>query len=70
MNSVAWESLVVPLLHHLWQSTVFAGGVWLLALALRRNAARVRYRLWMAASLKFLVPFSLLMALGARLPWP
>ena len=59
-----------PLLDHLWQSTVFAGGIGVLALALRRNAARVRYRLWMAASLKFLIPFSLLMALGARLPWP
>ena len=70
MSSVAWGWWAVPLLDHLWQSTVFAGGVWLLALALRRNAARVRYRLWMAASLKFLVPFSLLMALGARLPWP
>jgi uncharacterized protein (TIGR03435 family) len=70
MDSFAWRSWTVPLLHHLWQSTVFAGGVWLLALALRQNAARVRYRLWMAASLKFLVPFSLLIAAGARLSWP
>ena len=70
MNSFTWGPWTVPLLDHLWQSTVFAAGVWLLALALRHNAARMRYRLWMAASLKFLVPFSLLMALGARLPWP
>jgi uncharacterized protein (TIGR03435 family) len=54
----------------LWQSTVFSAGVWLLTLALRRNAARLRYRLWMTASLKFLLPFSLLIAAGARLSSP
>lgn len=70
MSSVGLGTWAGPLLDHLWQSTVFAVGVWLLAVALRRNAARVRYRLWMAASLKFLLPFSLLMALGARMPWP
>ncbi|MGA8111090.1 MAG: M56 family metallopeptidase [Acidobacteriaceae bacterium] len=70
MHPLAWGPWTVPLLDHLWQSTVFAGGVWLLALVLRHNQARMRYRLWMAASLKFLLPFSLLMALGARLPWP
>lgn len=63
----SWARLV---LDHLWQSTVFAGGVWLLTLALRRNPAKVRFRLWMAASLKFFIPFTLLIALGARLPWP
>src|SRR5207247_10885878 len=36
-------------------------------LALRKNRARVRYWLWLAASAKFLVPFSLLVSLGARL---
>lgn len=70
MDASLWGAWKAPLLDHLWQSTVFAGGIWLLTLALRRNSARVRYRLWMAASLKFLVPFSLLIALGARLPWP
>jgi uncharacterized protein (TIGR03435 family) len=54
----------------LWQSSVFTAGVWLLTLALRRNAARLRYRLWMTASLKFLLPFSLLIAAGARLSSP
>lgn len=60
----------VPLLNHLWQSTMFAGGAWLLALVLRRNPARMRFRLWLAASLKFLIPFSLLIAAGAHLTWP
>ena len=38
-----------------------------LALALRKNQARLRYRLWLAASLKFLLPFSLLISLGSHL---
>jgi beta-lactamase regulating signal transducer with metallopeptidase domain len=55
--------------NHLWQSTVFAGAAALLALACRKNEARVRYWLWLAASLKFLVPIALLVALGSRLEW-
>ncbi|MGC9945957.1 MAG: M56 and DUF3738 domain-containing protein [Bryobacteraceae bacterium] len=57
------------LANHLWQSTVFAGIAGLLALALRNNHARTRYRLWLIASVKFLVPFSLLAAVGSRLAW-
>jgi len=52
------------LFDHLWQSTLFAGALGLLTLAFRRNSAAVRYGLWFAASLKFLLPFSLLLALG------
>ena len=70
MGSLVWEPWAAALLRHLWQSTVFTAGVWLLTLALRRNAARLRYRLWMTASLKFLLPFSLLIAAGARLSSP
>ncbi|HEV2132668.1 MAG TPA: M56 family metallopeptidase [Terracidiphilus sp.] len=44
-----------------------AAAAWLLTLTLRKNPARVRYWVWMAASVKFLVPFSLLIAAGARL---
>jgi uncharacterized protein (TIGR03435 family) len=69
MGTLASGRWIDPLLDHLWQSTAFAGAVWLLVLALRKNAARIRYRLWMVASLKFLVPFSLLVAVGARLQW-
>ena len=50
--------------NHLWQSTLFAGVVALIALALRKYQARVRYWLWMAATAKFLIPLALLMALG------
>jgi len=55
-----------PLANHLWQSTLFAGAAWLLTLALRKNSARVRHWVWVVASLKFLVPFSTLIAIGGR----
>jgi bla regulator protein blaR1 len=57
------------ILNHLWQSTVFAGVAALLAFVLRRNHARTRYWLWLAASLKFLIPFSLLVAVGKQIEW-
>src|SRR5580693_3897272 len=55
--------------NHLWQSTLFAVAAGLLAAAFRKNPARVRYWLWLSASLKFLFPFALLMSLGSRLEW-
>jgi bla regulator protein blaR1 len=51
--------------NHIWQSTLFAAVAALLTLTLRKNQARVRYWLWLAASLKFLIPFSLLLQLGS-----
>src|SRR5882757_10301529 len=59
--------MIPALENHLWQSTVVAALAALLALALRRNQARTRYWLWMIASLKFLIPFSLLVAAGGYL---
>ena len=53
--------------NHLWQSTVFAGLAGLLAVLLRGNHAGTRYWLWLTASVKFLIPFSALAALGSRL---
>jgi beta-lactamase regulating signal transducer with metallopeptidase domain len=55
-------------MNHVWQSTVFAALAGLLSLALRRNSAQVRYWLWFGASIKFLVPFALLMSLGRPAP--
>jgi RND family efflux transporter MFP subunit len=52
------------IVNHLWQSTVFAVAVALLAFAFRKNRAQVRYWLWFSASLKFLVPFLFLISLG------
>jgi beta-lactamase regulating signal transducer with metallopeptidase domain len=54
---------------HLWQSTLFAGMAALLTLAFRANKAQVRYRLWLIASYKFLIPFALLTSLGRHIPW-
>jgi beta-lactamase regulating signal transducer with metallopeptidase domain len=59
--------VITGLLDHLWQSTLFAGGMGLLTLVFRRNGAGVRFWLWFAASLKFLVPFAALAALGEYL---
>lgn len=59
--------MIGELTNHLWQSTVFAILAGLLTLAFRRNRAQVRYWLWFSASLKFLLPFSLLLTLGSYL---
>jgi uncharacterized protein (TIGR03435 family) len=58
-----------PVVNHLWQSTLFAAVAGLLTLLLRQNRATVRYGLWLAASVKFLVPFSWLVAIGNRFEW-
>src|SRR5271163_2215319 len=61
------------LINHLWQSTLFALAAGLLTLAFRKNRAQVRYWLWFSASIKFFVPFALLVNLGSDLqrllPW-
>ena len=54
---------------HLWQSTLFAGAIWLLTLAFRRHRADVRFALWLAASMKFVVPFATLVTIGASFGW-
>lgn len=56
--------------NHLWQSTLFAAAAALLALSLRKNRAQIRYCLWLAASVKFLIPFSWLAAAGGHMAWP
>jgi len=59
--------MLTALLNHLWQSTLFALGIALLVPLVRHNGAHVRYWLWWAASVKFLVPFAWLTALGEAL---
>lgn len=49
---------------HLWQSTWFALTAWVLALLVRKDAARIRYWVWFAASIKFLFPFAVLSWIG------
>jgi bla regulator protein blaR1 len=63
--SAMLESIAPALGNHLWQSTLFAIAAGLLTVILRNNHARTRYWLWLTASLKFLIPFSLLAGVGS-----
>src|SRR5580698_57802 len=67
--SAIWAAIAPSLGNHLWQSTLFAVVAGLLTLVLHKNHARTRYWLWLAASVKFLIPFSLLVGIGSRLAW-
>jgi len=60
--------MIPGVIGHLWQSTLFGGVAWLAALTLRTDRAEVRHWIWFAASAKFLIPFSLLVGLGALMP--
>ncbi|MGB8539934.1 MAG: M56 family metallopeptidase, partial [Acidobacteriaceae bacterium] len=53
--------------NHLWQSTLFALLAAASTLALRKNQARIRHHIWLASSLKFLIPFVLLVDAGSHL---
>lgn len=56
--------MLAAVLDHLWQSTLVALAAGLLAAALGKAPARARHGLWVAASIKFLIPFAALMTLG------
>lgn len=58
------------IVNHLWQSTAFTAAVALAAWALRRNSPRARYWLWLAASVKLLIPFSWLVSTGTHVQLP
>jgi|GEM_PF-6547615 len=74
ISSRGLSDLILPfapaIANHLWQSTLVGAGAALLALAFRRNHARVRYGIWLAASIKFLIPFTLVSFLGSHLRQP
>ena len=61
--------MIGELTNHLWQSTMFSVLAGLMTVAFRKNRAQVRYWLWLSASFKFLIPFSLLISLGSHLQW-
>ncbi len=54
-------------LNHLWQSTGFGVLAAALAFLLRGARARTRYWIWLAASLKFLVPFSVIVLAASQI---
>jgi len=67
MGPASWLALDAswkPVGEHLWQTTLLVAVVALLTVPLKKNRAQVRYMLWWIASLKFLFPFSLLVAAG------
>jgi uncharacterized protein (TIGR03435 family) len=68
--AASWPELPVPASwsNHLWQSTLFATAIAVLTRGFTRNRPSVRYWLWFSASLKFLLPFSLLVSIGSALP--
>ena len=59
--------MISAVLDHLWQSTLLAAAIAVLVLVFRNARASVRYGLWLTASVKFLVPFAALAALGRML---
>jgi beta-lactamase regulating signal transducer with metallopeptidase domain len=62
--------MIAALVNHLWQSTLFCCGAWLITLMLRANSASLRHWIWLLASVKFLLPFSLLFFLGSFIGMP
>jgi bla regulator protein blaR1 len=62
--------MIIQFINHLWQSSCFALLAGLLAFVLRKNSPKVRYWVWLSASLKFLIPFALLVSLGTVVPRP
>lgn len=52
---------------HLWHCTLFALIAASITVWLRQHAAKARYWVWFAASVKFLLPFSVLIGMGAQI---
>jgi beta-lactamase regulating signal transducer with metallopeptidase domain len=59
--------MIAAALDHLWQSTLFAAVICLIVPLFRANSAAMRFWLWFAASVKFLVPLSLFTFAGHQL---
>ena len=57
------------MIDHLFESTLFAIFLGALTLCFAKDRASVRHGLWFAASVKFLIPFSLIVILGETLRW-
>jgi bla regulator protein BlaR1 len=70
MIPASWGAIAAPIANHLWQSTVFAVVAGLLTLTMTHHRAHLRYGIWLAASVKFLVPFGALVTIGRHVGWP
>jgi hypothetical protein len=62
--------MIAAFVDHLWQSWLCLVAIALSSMMLRRAPAQLRWWLWRGAALKFLVPFSLLYALGSWTGFP
>ncbi len=69
-TSVGLSPTDVWWISHLWQSTMFAIVIAGIAFLCRHKRAGVRFGLWLTASVKFLLPFGWLFALGRSVPGP
>jgi bla regulator protein blaR1 len=62
------------IVNHLWQCSWFTVAAAALSFVLHAHSPTVRHWIWVIASLKFLVPFAFLVALGSAVgslvPWP
>lgn len=56
--------MTAAILDHLWQSTFVTLVAGILAFVLANNGPQIRYWLWFVASLKFLIPFTVLAGFG------
>src|SRR5690349_15984327 len=65
-----WRRRMDAIADHIWQSTICAVAAAVLALMFRRNSASVRYWIWFAAAVKFLVPVAALTAAANWIPLP
>jgi TPR repeat protein/beta-lactamase regulating signal transducer with metallopeptidase domain len=61
--------MMTIVLDHLWQSTLFAALAAFLTLAFRENRANTRFCIWLAASVKFLIPISPVVAIFHTMTW-
>jgi TonB family protein len=69
-TSISVDAFLRLAADHLWQSTLVVVMAAALCVLLRRHAARVRYAVYLLATTKFLVPFTVLAAVGSTAPWP
>ncbi|HXD75072.1 MAG TPA: M56 family metallopeptidase [Vicinamibacterales bacterium] len=61
--------MTAALVNHLWQSTLAAALAWVAALVLSRARAKSRHAVWLAASLKFLLPIGPLLTFATAARW-
>jgi len=61
--------MTTALVNHLWQSTLVAALAWVAALLLGRAHAKSRHAVWLAASVKFLLPVGWLLTFATSARW-